>query len=188
MALAAFGQQRYTIEPSGDDLLELLVYKTGLYRGKIHTFLFPKFQGSLTYDPQNPEASSVTLTLAAADIKLMDTWLSAKDFKDVQQYALKDMLDAARNPEIAFVSSQVRALDSARFEIGGALTIRGVTRPALVIVTMQPAHGGQLRFEGKTTVKMTDFKLKPPSAALGLVGTRDGMDFSFRLTARAQGS
>ena len=115
LALSAFGQpQRYTVGPSGEARLELRVYKTGLYKGKVHLFVFPKYQGMLTYDPRSPQASQISLSIAAADIQLMDTWLSAKDFKSVQEYAVKDMLEAARNPAITFVSSPPRAVDKAR--------------------------------------------------------------------------
>ena len=33
-------------------------------------------------------------------------------------------------------------------------------------------------------VKLTNYGLKPPKAALGLIGTKDEMDFTFSLTAR----
>jgi polyisoprenoid-binding protein YceI len=123
----------------------------------------------------------VSLTLAAADVKLMDTWLSPKDFKSVQEYAVKDMLNAAKFPEIGFVSSQVHAQDAANFSVRGTLTIRGVARPADVRVLVLPAPGGATEFSGKSEVKLTDFGLKPPTAALGLIGTMDVMVFSFTL-------
>src|SRR5262245_47820212 len=89
LSLTAFSQaQRYSIQPSDSNRAELRVYKTGLYSGKVHTFVFPKYQGSLTFNAHDPAGSQVHLTLSAPDMKLTDTWLSVKDFKSVQEYGL----------------------------------------------------------------------------------------------------
>jgi polyisoprenoid-binding protein YceI len=40
-----------------------------------------------------------------------------------------DFFDAERHPEITFRSTEVRLADDGRAEVGGELTIRGVTRP-----------------------------------------------------------
>jgi len=176
---ALFAQaQRYRIRPNESSRLELRVAKTGLYRGKVHVFTFPNYTGSLLYDPQKPEASQVSLTISARDLQLLDTWLSAKDFKSVQEYALKDMLAAEKYPDITFSSTAVRATDSAHFEVRGTLTIRSIAKPAVLNVGLS-----EKRFQGEATVRLSDYGLKPPKAALGLVGTEDEMKFSFRLTA-----
>lgn len=176
---ALFAQaQQYRIRPSESNRLELRVAKTGLYRGKVHVFTFPNYTGSLLYDPQKPEASQASLTISARDIKLLDTWLSAKDFKSVEEYALKDMLAAEKYPDIIFSSTAVRATDSAHFEVRGTLTIRGIAKPVVLSVGLN-----EKRFQGEATVRLTDYGLKPPKAALGLVGTEDEMKFSFRLIA-----
>ena len=174
---ALFAQpQRFRIRPSESNRLELRVAKTGLYRGKVHVFTFPNYAGSLLYDPQKPETSQVSLTISAHNIQLLDTWLSAKDFKSVEEYALKDMLAAEKYPDIIFSSTAVRAADSAHFEVRGTLTIRGVAKPVSLNVTLTGKS-----FQGEATIRLTDYGLKPPKAALGLVGTEDEMKFSFRL-------
>jgi polyisoprenoid-binding protein YceI len=174
--------QRYAIRPAEASRLELRVAKTGLYKGKVHVFSFPRYEGTLNYDAARPEASQIILTLTAGAIKLMDTWLSPKDFKSVQEYALKDMLAAGKYPDITFASSQIRAVDATHFEVRGLLTIRGMAKPSTVSVSLQPGAGESLRFQGNAIIRLTDYGLKPPTAALGLVGTKDEMEFSFTLT------
>ena len=179
---ALFAQaQQYRIRPSESNRLELRVAKTGLYRGKVHVFTFPNYTGSLLYDPQKPEASLASLTISARDIKLLDTWLSAKDFKSVEEYALKDMLAAEKYPDIIFSSTAVRATDSTHFEVRGILTIRGIAKPVVLSVGLN-----EKRFQGEATVRLTDYGLKPPKAALGLVGTEDEMKFSFLIAAQGE--
>ncbi len=167
--------QHYEIRPHAADKLELRVAKTGIYRGKVHVFVFPQYSGSIEYDSQKLENSRVSLTISARDIKLTDTWLSEKDFKSVEEYALNDMLAAEKFPEIAFRSAEVRAIDASHFEVRGPLTIRGITKPSAVRVTLEPGP----RFSGEAVIRLTDYGLKPPKAALGLVGTENEMKFSF---------
>jgi polyisoprenoid-binding protein YceI len=80
----------------------------------------------------------------------------------------------------------VRRQGEEQFEVEGQLTIRGIARPALVRVLVKPAEGGDLLLDGRSTVKMKDYGLKPPSAALGMVGTKDEMEVSFVLRARPE--
>lgn len=171
--------QHYEIRPHQADRLEVRVAKTGVYRGKVHVFVFPQYSGSVDYDPQHPENSRVSVTISARDIKLTDTWLSEKDFKGVQEYALKDMLAAEKFSDIVFRSTDVRATDASHFEVRGMLTIRGIAKPSIVHVTMESGA----RFTGDAIVRLTDYGLKPPKAALGLIGTENDMRFSFSISA-----
>ena len=183
LTASAFAQsQRYELRPNDGSKLELRVAKTGLYRGKVHVFTFPNYTGSLSYDAQKPETSQVSLTISSRDIKLMDTWLSEKDFKSVQAYALKDMLAADKYPDIAFVSTSVRRSDALHLdilEVRGTLTIRGIAKPVSLNVTLD----GVRNLRGDAIIRLTDYGLKPPKAALGLIGTENEMRFSFSVSA-----
>jgi polyisoprenoid-binding protein YceI len=184
MVHAASGQQHnYSIHPNDASQLELRVFKTGLYRGKAHTFLFPDYRGTLVYDVHTPEASHIELTLDAGSIKCLDTWLSTKELKTVQQYALNEMLAASRYPKLLFVSSDMRQIAESHFEVRGTLTIRGIAKPATVDVTLQESDE-VLMFRGSARVLLTDYGLKPPTALLGAIGTKNELEFSFSLELR----
>lgn len=174
----------YEIVPSEGSRLAVEVFKTRLMKGKKHLFLFERYHGKLSYDAARPESAQVQLVIEAGSATLKDTWLSAKDFKKVQEYALDDMLGAVRHPEITFSSSGIRASGAGQYEVEGTLAIRGIAKPVRVLVAPKPAGEGALSFEGSAEIKMTAYGLKPPSAALGTVGTKDEMAFSFALTAR----
>jgi polyisoprenoid-binding protein YceI len=184
-AAACFGQTAvYRIAPEAGNRIGLEVYKTGLMSGKKHVFIFERYQGRLDYDAKAPEASKVELTIETSSIVLKDQWLSEKDFAKVREYAGKEMLEVAKYPQIRFVSSGVRKRADGVFEVNGGLTIKGVTKPAVVSVTMGPAEAGALRFTGKAEVKLKDYGLKPPSAALGMIGTKNEMPVEFNVTGR----
>lgn len=183
-AVTVFAEpRRYEIRPAEGARMELRVYKTGFMRGKVHIFQFPQYQGTLLFDPQKPEASEVSLSISATAIQLLDTWLSPKDFRSVQQYALKDMLAAERFPEITFRSTQIRSVERG-FAVTGTLTIQGVAKAVVINVTLGSRSDSGLAIQGVAKLRLTAYGLKPPSAGLGTVGTRDEMEFSVSLLVR----
>ena len=176
------GSAAYEIRPEDRALLELTVEKTGFLSGKKHLFTFSRYQGALLLDRDAPEKSSVTLDIEAASISCHDAWLGTKDLRKVQDYAVKDMLAAERYPRIAFRSTAIHKLDVNHYEVQGILTIRDVPRPAIISVTLDTGSGAFPLIEGSSQVRLTDFGLKPPTAVLGAIGTKNEMLFRFVLT------
>lgn len=180
----ALGETRpYRIEPDLDSRFALEVYKTGLMSGKKHLLIFERYRGRLEYDPENPEQSRVELTIESASLAVKDDWVNEKERKKIADEALNNMLAVKQHPEMKFRSGSIRAAGAGRYEVQGELTIRQMARPVLVKVSLREGPGGSLLFEGEATVKMKDYGMKPPSAALGLIGTKDEMTVSFRLRA-----
>jgi polyisoprenoid-binding protein YceI len=175
--------RHFLIQLNTSNRFELHVFKTGLYQGKFHTLLFPDYRGTAEYDPQRPETSRIELTLVTKAIKCVDTWLSTKDLKSVQEYAIHNMLAADQYPEIHFTSSEVHPLGPNHFDVRGTLTIRGIARPSSVDVTLQQESEKALIFRGTASVRLNDYGLKPPKALLGTIGTKNEMEFSFILEA-----
>jgi polyisoprenoid-binding protein YceI len=173
----------YEIKPSPLTKLTLEVEKTGLLNGKKHTFLFDRYSGKVKYSESDLQNASVNLEIESASIVCLDTWVSEKDKKKIVEVALNDMLGAQRYPRIAFVSNKILEKGINQFEVNGLLTIKGVSRPATVLTTMAGQSDSHLEFDGTAQVNMKDFGLKPPVAALGLIGTKDVMQFRFHLTA-----
>ena len=183
-AAEAFSQtQQYRLVPSADSRMELLVTKTGFLKGKQHRFVFEQYEGAVSYDGRNPPASRVTLNIESRSASCKDTWVSAKDLKKIQEFALKDMLDVERHPKISFTSTTINEISAGKFEAAGNLTIRGIVKPVVVSVAVASAAAGELLFEGTAQIRMTDYGLKPPTALLGTIGTRDEMSFSFLIKA-----
>ena len=172
----------YRITPTEGARLALEVDKTGFMRGKKHQFLFERYSGELRYDAARPENSHVRIAIDSASAKLMDTWLSAKDHQKVHDYALKDMLAADRYPQMLFESTRIVRRSDSAFSVEGTLTIRSIAKPATVDVALMP-QADALWLDGSATVRLTDYGLKPPSAALGTIGTKNEMRVSVRLKA-----
>lgn len=179
LALAA----SYEVRPAPDARLALTVEKTGLYRGKKHLFLFEKYQGMLQFDPAKPEESQIQLTIDSASAVCKDDWVSAGDLKKVMEVTFEDMLAVKRYPAMTFASTVIRELGGGKYDAQGTLTIRGIAKPAAITVHMNSADPARLRLDGSAKVKLTDYKLKPPSAILGAIGTKDEMTLNFTISA-----
>ena len=82
---------------------------------------FSKVGGHVVFDPQNPAASSIDVTIDATSISTRepqrDAHLKSADFLDVEKF-----------PRITFRSTKIASTGKDSYEAEGELTIHGVTR------------------------------------------------------------
>jgi polyisoprenoid-binding protein YceI len=116
---------------------------------------FNEFEGSGSFDAENPAASDLQLTIKAASIDTRnadrDGHLRSNDFFDMDTY-----------PEITFASTAVEQLDAESYRVTGDLTIKGVTKPVTVDfeytgTAVDPFGNQRIGLEGKTTVNRKDW-------------------------------
>ena len=88
---------------------------------------FKDVHGSLVFDPEDPTKSSTEVTIDARKIwtgePMRDDHLRSADFLDVEHF-----------PEITFRGNEVTLVGENDYQVTGELTIRGVTRPAVLDV------------------------------------------------------
>lgn len=73
------------------------------------------------------------------------------------------------------------------YDAKGNLTVAGVTNNISMPVKVLPLGGKKLKISGETTVKMTDFGVKPP-VLIGLLSTGDSVKLSFDWPLEERGS
>jgi len=88
---------------------------------------FKNIQGTLFFDPANPGATSVEVTVDANGI-----WSGEPD-RDAHLRSA-DFLDAENHSQILFKGSEVELIGANDATLIGALTIRGVTRRVMLSV------------------------------------------------------
>jgi polyisoprenoid-binding protein YceI len=66
--------------------------------------------------------------------------------------------------------------NSAQFDAKGSLKVAGVTRTNTMPVTIEKVDATKAKVTGTTTVKMTDFGIKPPAPTVGLGFIKTGDD------------
>jgi polyisoprenoid-binding protein YceI len=116
---------------------------------------FKNVHGALVFDPANPRAASVEVTIDAAGI-----WTGEAD-RDAHLKSA-DFLDVEKHPKITFKGNQVEITGATEAVLTGELTIRGVTRT----VPLRVQYLGQWQ-----TPWWEDGVDKGPKTRAGFVGT-----------------
>jgi polyisoprenoid-binding protein YceI len=118
---------------------------------------FNDFEGTFSYDENNPAASTVEVTIRTASIDSnhaeRDKHLRGEDFLDVDKY-----------PQAKFVSTAYEENEDKTATLSGELTLHGVTRPVTIAVKPvghgpDPWGGKRRGFEGTTTLKLADYNI-----------------------------
>ncbi len=188
-SVAAQEPEALIIDP-GRTTITLHVGRAGVFAfaGHDHEIVVPAMQGRITLDRANVSRSTVSVTFEATALKVTGKGEPPEDVPEVQRVMLSDqVLDVKRHPTITFQSRQVSVVkqtaDQMTLGITGELTLHGVTRPLDVPVTVQLAADG-LRANGRTTVRQSQFGIRPVTAGAGTVRVKDEVDVVLSVTAR----
>jgi polyisoprenoid-binding protein YceI len=132
----------YTLDPA-KSTLEFQFEQAGAQnKGK-----FTKFQTTLDFSPDNPQAGKLDVVV---DVNSLDSGDKERDD------ALRgtDLLSVAKFPQAHFTSTQITKTASG-YDAAGKLTLHGVTRDIHVPFSLKIADAAYLT--GKTTLKRLDF-------------------------------
>ena len=119
---------------------------------------FGEADGTIVYDADKVSASSVQVTLPLTGLSAL-----AADFYD--HLTGDKWFDAAKFPAATFKSTKVEAAGEGKLKVTGDLTVKGVTKPVVLNVTLnkageQPmAKRAAIGFDATATVKRSDFGL-----------------------------
>jgi len=186
----------FTIDP-GQSALVVQIFKDGVAARLAHDHVVQAraFSGTVAYDPQKPEASTIQVKVEVESLQAddpatrrkfgLDGEPSAKDRADIETTMKSDgQLAAARFPSITFASTSIAKQPDGRLLVTGRLTIRGIAHevkfPAQV--TME---SGLLRGRAELTFKQSSFGYQPYRAALGAIKNKDEVILHIDLGAKA---
>ena len=160
---ASFAAQGYTIDSSHSSVGFSVRHIVSRTTGK-----FTEFSGSISYDAESPENSTVNARISMASIdtdnERRDGHLKSADFFDVAKY-----------PEMTFASSSVDAKGDVLM-VTGALTMHGVTQKVVLPVEVlgvgiHPMTKASVAgFQADLIVKRSDFGVNTWTDAAGVVG------------------
>ncbi len=102
--------------------------------------------------------------------------LSGTEKALVRSNALKS-LNASRFPEIRYTADVIGQADDG-YRLTGTLEIRGATREHVIDLRTEDL-GDSWRMSGETTVRQTDYGIKPYSLLMGSVQVADDVSLSF---------
>jgi polyisoprenoid-binding protein YceI len=106
------------------------------------------------------------------------TWGSGETIRDNHT---KDMFESEKFPTACFEPLKIDGDPSkGAFALSGNLTMHGVTLP-VKIAAQAKMDGGKVTFSGQFPLKITDYKMEPPS----LMGLKVGNDVTVTINAEA---
>lgn len=146
-AAPAFAADYVQAPDNGTKPSSILVFATK-YDGETFTGSFPGFNTTLSFDPADPAAGKLDVTIPLAGAKSgnsdRDSTLQGADFFNVSKFA-----------QARYTASGFRALGNGEFAADGTLELRGISKPVTLTFTFKP--GTQPVLTGKATVKRLDF-------------------------------
>lgn len=116
---------------------------------------FNDFDGEFVYDAENPENSTVEVTIDTASVDSnhgeRDKHLRSEDFLYVDEY-----------PQATFKSTRIEMDGDDEADIVGELTLRGVTKEVTLEAEMlghgdDPWGGYRMGFDAETEIRLADF-------------------------------
>lgn len=113
---------------------------------------FRRFDARVAFDPRQPAGASI-----AVDVDLASVELGTADIE--AELAKPDWFDTRAHPRATFRSSAVRALGGGRYEVSGALAIKGIARDVVVPVTLAGGGTGPTTATGAFVIRRGEFRI-----------------------------
>lgn len=154
-----------------------------------YTAGFDDFDVRLSLDPQHPEAAKVTATVVVTSLDLPTP---PKGFHDTLMSA--QWFDAAKYPQMQFVSTRVEVTGADTAKVHGDLTLHGVTKPVVLDARFNGGYPGfapydpnaRVGFSLSGALKRSEFGLSygipEPDTTMGV-----GDEVSLRIEAELTG-
>ena len=147
------GETHYTVDCQSSAVNFTLSARRVLFR--VHRQgQFREFTGDIWYDPSNPAATQVDLTVYTDSVNL-------DNVKQEDLLRSDEFFDVARHPTMHFVSTAVAQEGDGRLSVTGDLTIRGITRRLTVPIRVMPPGSapGTMTFDTTFEIDRTQFDL-----------------------------
>ncbi len=138
---------------------------------------FKDFEGTFSYDQEQPEDSKVNVTLRTASL---DSNHAERD----KHLRSAEFLNTSKHPKATFASTRVVSTGEGTADITGDLSLNGVTKEVVINADFigegkDPWGGYRAGFEGKTTLQLADFDIKaslgPASESVELILSVEGV-------------
>lgn len=168
--------------PIGPDAGQLTIHASGDGLGPLgHEVILAAtvWDGTIELNRDSIETSAVSVTIDSRSLELQGLLghvqeTSPSEHVDLFRSVEEHLLRTKEFPEISFTSVSVFGTIP-KLTVNGHLTLVGQTRPATLDVTVDDVDDGT-KMVGRTSVKQTDFGIKPFSALFGAVKIHDRLD------------
>jgi polyisoprenoid-binding protein YceI len=163
-------------------------FATGMLSAFAHspTIAIPDFEGEVLVNVDAIEESSLRIVIQSASLMVADD-ISAKDRAEINDRMHAEVLESDGYSDIVYESSKISASKTGEGQywvaLNGELSLHGATRNQPVSARMT-LNGDTLRAGGEFSVRLSDYEIKPVTAAGGTIKLKDELKLSFEITAR----
>ena len=133
--------------------------------------------GSATIHMDGNNLSSIN----KVDVNIKST--SLKSGKSTMDDIAHESLKAKKHPHITFKLTKVNSIKKGNnyiVEAVGTLSIAGASK-TISLTSEASENNKSIKFTGKESLKMTDFKIDPPTAMFGTIKTGDAITVDYTL-------
>lgn len=128
------------------------------------------------------------------DIQSLQVVVDATSLKgskgSIMDDKIADALNSKKHPKITYTLTKVNSFTSEgsgyKVSTTGTLTISGVTQNVTINATGKLLPNGAIEFTGEKALKMTSFKVEPPTAMFGAMKTGDEVTIDFKVVIKQQ--
>jgi len=135
---------------------------------------FDRWDAKLTFTSPDETTGALEITIQAASV---DTGSGLKNGK----LKSKDFFDVERNPLIMFKSTKFVRTGPHTFEVDGDFTIRGVSNPERLTLTVSPKGTGSGEIKGAMVFNRKDYGM---NKGIPFISVADHVDVDFHLKGK----
>ncbi|QSQ17042.1 YceI family protein [Myxococcus landrumensis] len=174
-----------------ESTVRLHVGKSGMLKtfGHEHEVAAPAFSGQVMLPDGDLSTCQVSARFESRALQVLPGHESAKDVPKIQATMLgPEVLDAERYPDIRFTSKHCTVKQTApgvyEAQVDGELALHGVAKPVSLPMKVE-LSGDRLVARGSTTIRQTDFGIRPVSAGGGSVKVKNEVPIQLTLVGHA---
>jgi polyisoprenoid-binding protein YceI len=134
-----------------------------------------KVNGKMTIANNRPETLTVEIPVKSL--------ISGENLMDKKTH---EAFNEPKNPTILFNMTELNSIqvtgDNIAVTITGNLSFSGATKKVTLKADGKTASPGVYTFEGSLPIKMSDYGMKPPTAMLGTMKTKDQVTVNYKVT------
>lgn len=143
--------------------------------GHDYTQKVTQVSGNMTMADNQPQSLTVKIPVKSI--------ISGEKLMDKKTY---ETFNEPKNPMILFDMTKVNSIqvneNDMTVNITGNLSMGGATKEVTIKAIGKEVNPGKYTFEGALPIKMSDFKMKAPTAMLGTMKTKDQVVVNYLVT------
>ncbi|MDR3651745.1 MAG: YceI family protein [Paludibacter sp.] len=140
----------------------------------VHNFTIKVGQINGELAISSKKVQSLSVEIPVRGLKSNESLMNTKTY---------EAFNEPKNPKISFQLTDAESLqvagDEVNVTVNGNLTMAGVTKKISFKTTGKNLKPGVYDFKGSIALKMSDFKMKPPTAMLGMMKVGDAITLKY---------